>query len=191
VSVVLSPEAASQLDRYLAELRAAGKRINLVGSTASPDLARHVADSIEPAACIPTGSRVVDLGSGAGFPGLPLAIVRPDIDVTLVEIRERRVHFLRHGVRTLGLGCRVMRKEIETGPDQGGFDLALARALAPSSVALSLALPWAHASGEIWIWASAPRPVLPRAIPEIPLSSGGCVLRVQVAAVPRGTPETT
>lgn len=190
MSVVLSPEVASQLDRYLDELRAAGERINLVGSTASPDLARHVADSIEPAAWIPAGARVVDLGSGAGFPGLPLAIVRPDVDVTLVEIRERRVHFLRHVVRTLGLSCHVMRKEIETGPDQGGFDFALVRALAPPKAALSLALPWTRGSGEIWIWASAPRPALPGAIPEIPLSSGGCVLRVQVAAVPRGTPET-
>jgi 16S rRNA (guanine527-N7)-methyltransferase len=191
VSVVLSPEAASQLERYLGELRAAGERINLVGSTAPADLARHVADSIEPAAWIPTGSRVVDLGSGAGFPGVPLAIARPDVAVTLVEIRERRVHFLRHVVRTLGLSCHVMRKEIETEAPPEGFDFALARALASPETALSLALPWVRSTGEVWIWASVPSRAVPAAIPEIPLSSGGCVLRVRVAAVPRGTRETT
>jgi 16S rRNA (guanine527-N7)-methyltransferase len=191
VSGVRGSPVESQLERYLDELRAAGERINLVGSTAPADLARHVADSIEPASAIPTGARVVDLGSGAGFPGIPIAIVRPDLSVTLVEIRERRVHFLRHVVRTLGLSCRVMRKEIETPSPPETFDLALVRALAPQRVAFSLALPWVRASGEVWIWASARAPTLPGAIPALGLSSGGCVLRARVAAVPRGTPETT
>jgi 16S rRNA (guanine527-N7)-methyltransferase len=190
LSLILSSETASQLERYLDELRRAGDRVNLVGSTAPEALARHIADSIEPAAHLPTGARVVDLGSGAGFPGLPIAIIRPDVTVTLVEIRERRVHFLRHVVRTLGLTCQVMRKEIETGPPSGQFDVALARALAPSETALDLARPWVRASGEIWIWASVPGSAF-AAVPAIPLSSGGCVLRVRVAAVPRGTHETT
>lgn len=187
----LGIETASQLERYLDELRSAGKRINLVGSTTQSALARHIADSIEPAAWIPTGSRVADLGSGAGFPGIPLAIVRPDLDVTLVEIRERRVHFLRHVVRVLGLQCRVMRKKIETGWPEEAFDLGLTRALATPETALALALPWVRRTGEVWIWASAPHPVLSGPLSPIQLSSGGCVLRIRVAAVPRGTRETT
>ena len=61
---------------------------------------RHVEDSLAAADCLPEGSEIVDLGSGAGFPGVPLALSRPDLRVTLVEIRERRVNFLRHVVRT-------------------------------------------------------------------------------------------
>lgn len=187
----LGAETARQLEKYLDELRAAGKRINLVGSISPSALARHIADSIEPAAWIPPGARVVDLGSGAGLPGIPIAVVRPDLDVTLVEIRERRVHFLRHVVRALGLRCHVMRKKIETECPEEPFDFALARALATPQIALALAQPWVRAGGEVWIWASAPPPALPGALSLIQLSSGGCVLRMHAAAVPRGTREAT
>lgn len=184
MSATLGSEAQARLELYLHELRTASARINLVGSATPAALARHVADSLEPAVHLPKGSRVVDLGSGAGFPGIPVAIARPDVEVTLVEIRERRAHFLRHVVRTLELGCRVLRARIEAPSERFGF--ALARALAPPERALALALPWLEASGEAWIWCSGAE-LEGGTASAIPLSSGGRVLRIHAAAVPRGT----
>ncbi len=180
-------ERALLLEAFLKELRSAGERINLVGSTEPEALGRHVADSLEPADSIRAGSRVVDLGSGAGFPGIPIAIARSDVHMTLLEIRERRVHFLRHVVRRLGLRCRVLRIDIGKEPPPERFDLALARAIAAPERALSLATPWVEPGGEIWIWASHETAAPRDALPSLPLSSGGWVLRSRVAAVPRGT----
>ena len=171
------PEA---IERYLDELRRWATRTNLVGSTKPEALARHVADSLAAAPYLPREARVVDLGSGAGFPGIPLAIARPDLDLTLVEIRERRVHFLRHVVRSLDLDCAVRRQRIEEGP-RGTYAFALVRALAPAAEAARLAGPWVERDrGEIWVWASAPAARLAvRA--RIPLDSGGQILRLAPA----------
>jgi 16S rRNA G527 N7-methylase RsmG len=118
-----------------------------------------------------------------------VAIVRRDLDVTLVEIRERRFHFLRHVVRTLGLGhCRVERTRIEDPPAEP-FDVALMRAVAPVVRALPMAQPWVRDDGEIWIWArERPSGAPTGAEPDIPLEGQRIILRAHARAVPRGTP---
>ena len=126
----------------------------------------------------------MDLGSGAGFPGLPIAIARRDVNVTLVEIREKRVAFLRHVVRMLGLDVDVRRESIEDAPSVRA-DVVLLRAVAAPERSLEIAKPWAAENGEIWIWAGAGA-VLPTALP-IPLVSGGAILRVRAAVFSRGT----
>jgi 16S rRNA (guanine527-N7)-methyltransferase len=151
--------------------------MNLVGSIDPGALQRHVSDSLAAAPLLPRGARAVDLGSGAGFPGIPLGIVRPDLDLTLVEIRERRVNFLRHVVRVLGLSCRVERRRIEEPPAEP-FDYALLRAVAEPVLARAMAVPWVSASGEIWIWAgSGVRTDRVFLEPPVPLASGGSILR--------------
>lgn len=136
---------------FVAELQRWGRRINLVGSIDIEAIKVHVTDSLAAAAALPRGATVVDLGSGAGFPGIPIAIARPDLSVTLVEIRERRVHFLRHVVRALGLSVRVLRCDIGD-PTDDGFDIAVVRAVAAFPGVLILAEPWLAAEGECWIW---------------------------------------
>jgi 16S rRNA (guanine527-N7)-methyltransferase len=167
------------LERYMLELRAWAPRTNLVGSTEREALERHIADSLAAAEVLPRSSRVVDLGSGAGFPGIPLAIARPDLDLTLIEIRERRVHFLRHVVRSLGLGCSVLRRRIEDPPEIG-FDFALLRAVAAPPVAAKIAMTWLGPGGEAWIWSGAgfDGGDLEEIAPPIALASGGQILRV-------------
>ena len=173
------------LATYRAELARWGERMNLVGSTDEAALARHFDDSLHAAAEIPSGSRVVDLGSGAGFPGLPIAIAREDVRVTLVEIREKRVAFLRHVVRTLGLEVEVAQVSLENPPVEG-FDLALLRAVAAPAESARIGLRWVRPGGEVWVWAG-PGVELPDARP-IPLPSGGAILRIRAAALSRGTP---
>jgi len=172
------------LGAFSSELARWGARMNLVGSTDSDAIRRHVEDSLAAAAHLPPEAAVVDLGSGAGFPGIPLAIARPDLRLTLVEIREKRVAFLRHVARELALSIEIRPTSIETpsGPD---FDFALLRAVARPERSLQLGLAWVNASGEVWIW-SGPAAQLSGA-DEIPLESGGRILRIRAADLSRGT----
>ena len=166
------------LDRFLEELQGWGEHMNLVGSLAPEALRVHIEDSLAAAPHLSEGARVVDLGSGAGFPGLPLAIARPDLRIALVEIRERRVSFLRHVVRTLDLGCEVLRVRIEDPPELP-YDFALLRALAPPSEALPRAWPWIHDRGQVWIWSTEPASALPPTpLAPIPLDTRGAIHRL-------------
>lgn len=94
---------------------------------------RHVLNSAVIADLIDTGLRVVDIGSGAGLPGIPLAIARPDLQVALVEPLERRVRYLVQMVDELGLtGCRVVHGRAEDVVTQcGDADVVTSRAVAP------------------------------------------------------------
>ncbi len=123
------PPVVSRLGEYLAELDVWRRTTNLTGRLSADELASHALESVLGSELIPHSARVVDIGSGAGFPGLPLAIARGDLDVTLAEPRSKRCAFLRHVVRTLGLGnVRVVQARIE---EVGGqtFDVATTRAV--------------------------------------------------------------
>ena len=78
---------------------------------------RHILNSAAVAELIEPGARVVDIGSGAGLPGLPIAIARPDLRVALVEPMLRRIEFLTEAVAELGLAVEVVRGRAE---DAGG-----------------------------------------------------------------------
>ncbi|MBB5806792.1 16S rRNA (guanine527-N7)-methyltransferase [Saccharothrix ecbatanensis] len=95
---------------------------------------RHILNSAVVAELLPEGSRVVDVGSGAGLPGIPLAIARPDLALTLLEPMARRVAWLTECVEALDLDVTVIRGRAEEGPvlDQlSGSDVVTARAVAP------------------------------------------------------------
>ena len=180
-------DSDSRIERYLDELRRWGARTNLVGSTDTDALRLHLRESLAATRHFRECARVVDLGSGAGFPGVPLLIARPDLQMTLVESRERRVHFLRHVVRTLELECAVVRRRIED-PPLDPFDYALLRAVAPLARALPLAAPWVAGDGEIWIWTNEDAEAVGAGYAgEISLGERGRILRVRATAVSRET----
>jgi 16S rRNA (guanine527-N7)-methyltransferase len=107
------------------------RTINLVGTDDAGELERrHIADCIQITELISHRSAVADLGSGAGLPGLVLAICRPDLRVTCVESDGRKAAFLREAVRTLDLDVEVRSARIETLPPLGA-DAVTARGLAP------------------------------------------------------------
>jgi len=172
------------LAAYARELALWGARMNLVGSTEPDAIARHFEDSLAAAPELPSAATVVDLGSGAGFPGFPLALARPDLTITLVEIREKRRAFLRHVARELAPHVEVLSASIDEPPPRR-FDFALLRAVAKPSLSLQMALPWLVPNGEAWIWAGASED-LPGARP-IALRSGGRILRVRASDFSRGT----
>jgi len=122
--------------RYVAALATDGIVRGLIGPREAGRLwSRHVLNSAVVGDLIEPGARVVDIGSGAGLPGIPLAIARPDCRVDLVEPLERRAQFLREIVQLLGLHhCRVVRGRAEdVVADCGGAHVVTSRALAPLS----------------------------------------------------------
>lgn len=90
---------------------------------------RHIANCVPVTTLIKEGASVVDIGSGAGLPGIVIALARPDTQVTLVEPLQRRVDFLNEVVAELKLSITVIRGKAET--TRGSFDVVTSRAVAP------------------------------------------------------------
>jgi len=138
--------AAAQIDqfaRYAGELIKWNRKINLTAITGAEALAiKHFLDSIVPAALIPPGASLIDIGSGAGFPGIPLKIVRPDLKVTLIDAVRKKVNFQKHIIRTLALeNIRAHQVRAEQFSPETPFDAAITRALSALTAFVKLALP--------------------------------------------------
>lgn len=128
-ATALSPDQASLLARYLSELDRWRRRTNLTGPLTASELVEHAVEALVPIELLTPAVSLVDIGSGAGFPGLPLAIARPDVSVTLLEPRSRRAAFLRHVARTLPLpNAAVHEARIEKVGGQT-FGVAAVRAV--------------------------------------------------------------
>jgi len=104
----ISDSILDTLSRFLGALDRARRQTNLTGPLTPEDLADHALESALGQRLIAHGARVIDIGSGAGFPGVPLAIVRPDIRVTPVEPRKKRIEFLTEISRQIPVPNLVM-----------------------------------------------------------------------------------
>ncbi len=125
----LPPDAQAKLLAYLDLLAKWNRAYNLTAvRDASEMVSRHLLDSL---AVLPfvQGTKLADLGSGAGLPGIPLAIARPDIRVTLVESNGKKTRFLRESVRSLPL-ANVAVQQARVQNATGKFDTVTARAFA-------------------------------------------------------------
>src|ERR1700733_694480 len=127
-----------QLDQLAAHYEALtrwNERLNLTRIRDLADSVRfHYCESLFLARSLPLGShRIVDVGSGGGFPGIPVAIFRPDCDVTLVESHQRKSVFLREAARGLS-NVRVISSRAEEVQER--FDWLISRAVAPSDIFL-------------------------------------------------------
>lgn len=113
---------------------------------------RHILNSAVVAELLPQGARVVDVGSGAGLPGIPLAIARPDLELTLLEPMARRVAWLTECVDALGLTVAVVRGRAEEPPVReqlGDSDVVTARAVAPLERLTRWCLPLLRPGGRL------------------------------------------
>ncbi|MCX2727456.1 16S rRNA (guanine(527)-N(7))-methyltransferase RsmG [Thermomicrobium sp. 4228-Ro] len=154
-----SPERERAFCRYAELLLEWNQRVNLTGLEDWPSIERRlIVESLAllpwvDRACngVPT-CRMIDVGSGAGVPGIPLALVRPQLAVTLLDATAKKVRFLEHVVQELRLQhVRPIHERAETlahRPDhRGRYDLATARALAHLATALELTLPFLRPGG--------------------------------------------
>ena len=150
---LLLPAATQRSLLELAELLSAwSQRINLTAHrTPVAIVGRLILDAVALSRVLPPAMRLVDLGSGAGFPGLPLGVLRPELAVLLIEARERRHHFQRAAIRQLrAANIEARRGRAEQLPPQSA-PLVIAQALAAPDAALELARPWVEQAGWIGI----------------------------------------
>lgn len=139
----LPSAATAQLDAFLALLLQWNARINLT-AVRDPEtiVRRHFAESLFAAEHVPANAiTLLDFGSGAGFPGIPIAIARPEITVTLAESQGKKAAFLREAVRTLRLRAEVWAGRVEQMPAERLFDAVTLRAVDKMTQACRLAVP--------------------------------------------------
>lgn len=143
--------AVAAFRRYYDALEETNKVMNLTAISGEEDSARlHFLDSAAPLlACPLAGKKVVDVGTGAGFPGLPLKLLEPSIELTLLDSLQKRVDFLSAACAALGLSgveCVHARAE-ECGVRREQYDYALSRAVARLNVLCELCLPYVRVGG--------------------------------------------
>jgi 16S rRNA (guanine527-N7)-methyltransferase len=131
--------------RFAEHLVTSGVERGLLGPREAPRVwDRHVLNCAVVAELVPDGARVVDVGSGAGLPGIPLAIARPDLRIVLVEPLARRVDWLREVIADLDLAVEVERGRAEDAAVRRrweGADVVTARAVAPLARLAGWSLP--------------------------------------------------
>ncbi|EMR00080.1 16S rRNA (guanine(527)-N(7))-methyltransferase RsmG [Paeniglutamicibacter gangotriensis] len=138
-------------ERYVQHLATSGMERGLLGPREVPRLwSRHVLNCAVVAGLIDEGAHVADVGSGAGLPGLTLALARPDLEMTLIEPLERRCIWLHEVVEDLGLeNVTVMRGRAEQLVDQVNADFATARAVSALTSLAGLTIPLLHGKGTV------------------------------------------
>ena len=152
--ITLSEEQISQLERYYELLCEWNEKINLTAITDPKGVAvKHYADSLSIFNYInvPQNARVIDVGTGAGFPGLVLKIARPDIKLTLLDSLQKRLNFLQVVCNELNLDSKLIHSRAEEGGQdlnlRESFDLVVSRAVAQLNILSEYCIPYVRLSG--------------------------------------------
>jgi 16S rRNA (guanine527-N7)-methyltransferase len=135
-----TPLLLDQLSIYLELLLKWNGRTNL-SAIRDPEeiIRRHFGESLFAARYLPEGKTLLDLGSGTGFPGLPIALAHPHLAVILAESQNKKASFLREVIRTLDLPIEVWPHRVEDLPPERLFDIVAMRAVDNPALALTLA----------------------------------------------------
>ena len=152
--IELSEEQLSQLETYYKLLVNWNEKMNLTAIIEPKDVAlKHFADSLSVLnyVDIPKNASVIDVGTGAGFPGLVLKISRPDIKLTLLDSLNKRLVFLEDVLNNLGLNAQLIHSRAEEGGQnidlRECYDFAVSRAVAQLNVLCEYCLPYVRLSG--------------------------------------------
>lgn len=155
LGIETAESAAAAFAVHAAELVKWNRKINLTSITLPRDIAvKHFLDSLAPARFIPENARLLDIGSGGGFPGIPLKVLKPSLTVLLIDGVRKKANFLKHVLRTLKLEriqARQVRAEnlVEDPAFSNSFDVVISRALSSLTVFVDLAMPLLAAQGII------------------------------------------
>jgi 16S rRNA (guanine527-N7)-methyltransferase len=142
LGVPLQPAQAARLLRLLDELEQWNRAYNLTRiATRAAMITHHLLDSLAASGDL-AGTRIADLGTGAGFPGLPLALVHPEREFTLIDATAKKIRFVAHAARTLGLhNVHPLHARAESLRPEPPFDTIVARAVASLAELAVLAAP--------------------------------------------------
>ena len=145
----------AQFSVHAAELIRWNRKINLTAITHPKEIAvKHFLDSLPPAQFVRDHARMLDIGSGGGFPGIPLKILNPSLKVTLIDGTRKKVNFLKHALRTLKLEnieAHQIRAEFlsEDPVYVNSFDVIISRAVSSLKRFVTMALPLLAKNGTI------------------------------------------
>ena len=151
--VLLDPAQCDAFETYYRELVVWNARVNLTTITARDEVwVKHFLDSLSVAPSVRAARRVLDLGSGAGFPGVPLKIALPHLNLTLLEATGKKVAFLQHLVAQLGLrDVAILHARAEDAAHAAAqrtqYDAVVARAVAALATLVEYALPFVRVGG--------------------------------------------
>lgn len=152
--ISLSDEQINQLQGYYEMLIEWNQKMNLTAITDPKEVAiKHFADSLSIFNYIdlPQNARIIDVGTGAGFPGVVMKIARPDLELTLLDSLKKRLVFLESVLNKLGLSSELIHDRAENAAQnidlREGFDLAVSRAVARMNVLSEYCLPFVRLSG--------------------------------------------
>ena len=157
--LALDVQALERLADYHALLLDWNSRMDLTNVPEAEMALRHYGDSLLPLAhreWFPEGARLIDVGTGAGFPGLPLAIARPDLQVTLLDAQRKRCDFLQAVIEKTELSnvtvLHARAEDASRGALRERMDIAVARAVAPLNVLCEYLLPFVRVGGRALCW---------------------------------------
>lgn len=146
----LTDKQINQFEIYYKFLLEENEKYNLTAITQPLDVVvKHFIDSILPEKEIPQGAKVIDIGTGAGFPGVPLKILRPDINITLVDSLQKRVNFLNMLFEKLELKGEIVHSRAEDfiKNRRETFDVTLSRAVASLPTLSEYLIPYVKING--------------------------------------------
>lgn len=157
-------DAVPKLCAYLGLLQEANREVNLVSRRTTPEelIERHLADSLVGLACLPRGDarerRMLDIGSGGGFPAIPILIARADMRGTLLESVGKKSRFLNRVVAELQLTAEVVNARFpDSFPMRAvKFDVLTSRAVAEAGLLARQAAPFLAAKGRVLLWTTEP-----------------------------------
>ena len=155
------PRSSDRIDplaRFLSELDRARRTTNLTGRLSPSDLVAHTLESVLGERLLPRSATVVDVGTGGGFPGVPLALWRPDLAVTWLEPRRRRVEFLERVRAALPVKNATVRLGRAPALPARAFDVATARAV-PLTGGVFGEAQFVKPGGAILLWTTEPAAV--------------------------------
>lgn len=156
--IVLSEEQERRFLKYYDFLVSENQKYNLTAITSKEEVFyKHFLDSVLPESEITENAKIIDIGSGAGFPAVPLKIVRPDLKFTLVDSLNKRVNFLNELFILLNLGdikAVHARAEDFIKGNRESYDFAVARAVAPLNTLLEYMVPYLKVGGRCLIYKS-------------------------------------
>lgn len=151
----LDGKAIEAFELYLKELLKWNQKINLTSIRSEKGIVlKHFLDSLSVHPLLPKNSSILDIGSGAGFPGIPLKIIQPTLEMTLIDSVRKKVDFQRHIIRVLGLKGietihgRVQHKGILESLGEH-FDVILSRAFSDLQTLLILSFPFLKEGGRV------------------------------------------
>ena len=154
LGVTLSDEAFARLDAFAEQLVETNRQFNLTAITEPADMTvKHFADSLSlfSFAAFPQNAKIIDVGTGAGFPGLVLKLARPDLEVTFLDSTRKKLGFIESVLENAGLSGEILhRRAEEAGQDMAfreQFDFATARAVSDLRNLAEYCLPFVKAGG--------------------------------------------